>query len=535
MDFARYLNGRQVQASHRRKYELKDGELDRGSKSRLTLGLLLAATFMFLKEALFGQEASAEGEQAASGETARGDNALADEPMELADLAAADAQEPGDQEAVDDESLGEPIPPDALTTRFSSNSSLDAPVATGFTKPAFGPGKTFVSAKNDNTPIAAAIGSSSAVRFDGIGPQAGDAGSAGSGAGGGSTGGRSAAGPENTGAGGNGSGENDPAVDRDDDTDDADKDPRGGPVRNRAPVVSGPVVLDDLLVNQTIVIAMADLLQNAADPDGDALSIRNVAASSGSLVDRGDGTWTFTPAPDDTSEVTFSYEVTDGPAATPQTALLDLLPLPGREFSGSEGPDTIVGTPGSDSIDARAGDDTVYAREGNDAIDGGSGADRLMAGEGNDVVFGGSGDDLIFGGAGDDAIFGGAGNDTIFAGDGNDTIFGEDGQDQIFAGAGDDIVDGGAGADRIEADAGDDVIIGGSGADIADGGTGDDRFIATESDGDDVYYGGSGDDVYDLSGTAAGSVVDLYEGTAESDETGHDRLYDIERVVGSSG
>ncbi len=49
-----------------------------------------------------------------------------------------------------------------------------------------------------------------------------------------------------------------------------------------------------------------------------------LTASSGTLVDNGDGTWTFTPAANDDTSVSFSYSVSDGSASVAQTATLDL-------------------------------------------------------------------------------------------------------------------------------------------------------------------------------------------------------------------
>ena len=72
---------------------------------------------------------------------------------------------------------------------------------------------------------------------------------------------------------------------------------------------------------------MKNLFVYATDIDGDTLSVANFTASSGTLVDNLDGTWTFTPAANDTTDVTFSYDVTDGIASVATTATMDLLPV----------------------------------------------------------------------------------------------------------------------------------------------------------------------------------------------------------------
>ncbi|HTO46651.1 MAG TPA: tandem-95 repeat protein, partial [Burkholderiales bacterium] len=68
---------------------------------------------------------------------------------------------------------------------------------------------------------------------------------------------------------------------------------------------------------------------NAADVDGPALSATGLAISTGagSLVDNGNGTWTYTPAADDDTAVSFSYTITDGSASVAGSATLDITPV----------------------------------------------------------------------------------------------------------------------------------------------------------------------------------------------------------------
>ena len=62
------------------------------------------------------------------------------------------------------------------------------------------------------------------------------------------------------------------------------------------------------------LITQAELLGNAADVDGAALTATGlpIATGNGSLIDNGNGTWTYTPALNDDSSVSFTYTVTDG-------------------------------------------------------------------------------------------------------------------------------------------------------------------------------------------------------------------------------
>ncbi len=72
------------------------------------------------------------------------------------------------------------------------------------------------------------------------------------------------------------------------------------------------------------------MLANASDVDGPSLTAINLAISSGlgTLVNNGNGTWSYTPAANDGTAVTFSYAVTDGVAApVATTASLDITPV----------------------------------------------------------------------------------------------------------------------------------------------------------------------------------------------------------------
>nr|WP_254722263.1 VCBS domain-containing protein [Gilvimarinus xylanilyticus] len=98
---------------------------------------------------------------------------------------------------------------------------------------------------------------------------------------------------------------------------------------NDAPQVEA-VVLSDTDEDTNLTITQADLLTGAADEEGDALSAVDLSVTSGvgTLIDNGDGTWLYTPAANDDSDVSFSFGVSDGVnAAVANTASLDLLPV----------------------------------------------------------------------------------------------------------------------------------------------------------------------------------------------------------------
>jgi len=77
------------------------------------------------------------------------------------------------------------------------------------------------------------------------------------------------------------------------------------------------------------VITQAELLANASDVDNASLTATNLAISSGSgtLVNNGNGTWTYTPALNDFTAVSFSYTITDGSLSAAGSATLDLTPV----------------------------------------------------------------------------------------------------------------------------------------------------------------------------------------------------------------
>ncbi|WP_153435880.1 cadherin-like domain-containing protein, partial [Sinorhizobium saheli] len=102
------------------------------------------------------------------------------------------------------------------------------------------------------------------------------------------------------------------------------------------------------------LITQAELLANAADVDGDGLTATDlqITAGNGTLVANGDGTWTYTPALDDDTAVSFGYTITDGQGGSvPGAASLDLNPvndapvntLPGSQSTASNTATAISG------------------------------------------------------------------------------------------------------------------------------------------------------------------------------------------------
>mmetsp|Transcript_18046 Transcript_18046/g.27773 ORF Transcript_18046/g.27773 Transcript_18046/m.27773 type:complete len:2134 (-) Transcript_18046:3505-9906(-) len=80
------------------------------------------------------------------------------------------------------------------------------------------------------------------------------------------------------------------------------------------PVNDDPVAVDDIETTDEDVAVVVDLVGNDTDVDGDDLTIGTVSVppEQGTVVDNGDGTATFTPAPNFNGPATITYTVVDG-------------------------------------------------------------------------------------------------------------------------------------------------------------------------------------------------------------------------------
>lgn len=101
---------------------------------------------------------------------------------------------------------------------------------------------------------------------------------------------------------------------------------------NDSPYVSGQVQLNSGKEDLPQTITQAELLANSIDVDSNdagKLTIANLRADHGSILDNQDGTYTFTPDKDYNGEVHFNYDVKDAHGGTtPTGALLTLTPTP---------------------------------------------------------------------------------------------------------------------------------------------------------------------------------------------------------------
>jgi large repetitive protein len=97
---------------------------------------------------------------------------------------------------------------------------------------------------------------------------------------------------------------------------------------NDAPEAA-PVVLTAIVEDSGArLITSAELLAGVSDVDGPAatITVLTVNTGLGALVDNMDGTWTYTPASNDDTNVTFNYTASDGEFTASSTASLDLTP-----------------------------------------------------------------------------------------------------------------------------------------------------------------------------------------------------------------
>ena len=82
---------------------------------------------------------------------------------------------------------------------------------------------------------------------------------------------------------------------------------------NSAPTLTGtPAALTNGTEDTTYTIATTDLLAGFTDIEGNTITIANLTATNGAIVNNGDGNYTFTPAANFNGTVNLSYSVSDG-------------------------------------------------------------------------------------------------------------------------------------------------------------------------------------------------------------------------------
>ncbi|WP_346352891.1 calcium-binding protein [Azotosporobacter soli] len=151
----------------------------------------------------------------------------------------------------------------------------------------------------------------------------------------------------------------------------------------------------------------------------------------------------------------------------------------GQTFGYRQGRDDIAGT--------------LIGTSGSDLIQAGSQGDTIDGGAGRDAIYGGSGDDLIAYDANDSIVDGGAGSDTVSAEassrgvkiDLSKSLQLKNIENLTGSNYGDTLT-GDANNNRLNGGAGDDVLTGGKGSDTLLGGAGKDQYILNAGDGNDT-------------------------------------------------
>jgi len=322
---------------------------------------------------------------------------------------------------------------------------------------------------------------------------------------------------------------------------------------NDAPVGSPTITLGDTSEETAVTINGADLLAGFSDVEGDTLSVVGLTADGGTVVDNGDGTFTYDPTGNfdflgvgATTTDTLSYTVSDGNGGT-TTATVDITvtgvndapvakndrrtafkdtPISFRPLnndSDADDGDTLSltnitnitngtltednglvtftpdgGFTGTGSFDYTITDsqgvtDTATVTiEVGDNFEGTDLNDTIDGTPGNDRINGGNGNDTLNGGNGNDSIEGGNGDNQLFGGGGRDTLTGGNGRDTLDGGGGSDFLDGGDGDNILDGGNGSDTLIGGNSRDTLTGGNGNDFLDG--GDGENILDGGDGRD-----------------------------------------
>jgi Ca2+-binding RTX toxin-like protein len=121
------------------------------------------------------------------------------------------------------------------------------------------------------------------------------------------------------------------------------------PVNDAPTVTSG--ILPAILEDGVATITAAQLLAFASDIDGDTLTIQNLTATQGTLVNNGDGTWTLTPLANQNGLIGLDYQVSDGTVAVnaqvvlPITAVNDaptVINVPNPQSAAEDAPFSYV-------------------------------------------------------------------------------------------------------------------------------------------------------------------------------------------------
>jgi len=278
----------------------------------------------------------------------------------------------------------------------------------------------------------------------------------------------------------------------------------------------GPVAVADSLSageDAAVTFSVAELLTNDSDIDtSDILTITSfdTTTAQGSVVDNGDGTFSYDPgaafqslAVGETATDTFTYTINDGHGGTATAAVTMTI------TGANDGPVAVADDLGS--VDAYSSVSILASQLlANDSdVDVSDTLSIVSVGNGihGQVVMTATGEiffqpDLGYAGV---ATF----EYTVSDGNGGvatttaslqsvlpaNLILGTDSKDKLKGSKGPDVIDGLAGNDKLKGKDGSDILVGGAGNDEMDGGKGDDTFLVSgANNGVDEFKGGKGFD-----------------------------------------
>ncbi|BFM40223.1 hypothetical protein OLK001_21490 [Synechocystis sp. LKSZ1] len=332
---------------------------------------------------------------------------------------------------------------------------------------------------------------------------------------------------------------------------------------NDAPIGTPTATLVSGIEDTPYLINANALLQGFSDVDGDPLSISALTVTNGSLLDNGNGTWTFNPNSNYNGPVALSYNVIDGNGGILPTTQQFILSPVIHTFTGTSKADTLTGTTGADTLIGLAGNDTYIVNHSGDIVveNAKAGTDTVQAsisytlganvenlvltgidainGTGNalkNVITGNDAANILDGGTGADTLVGGTGNDTYIVDNTGDLvietstlateidtvqssvtyILGANVENLILVGTNsikgtgnvlDNFITGNGAANTLDGGAGNDSLFGGAGNDILTGGGGSDLLVG--GTGNDTLNLGLNDGVADVVRYTIGDGADV--------------------------
>jgi Ca2+-binding RTX toxin-like protein len=346
----------------------------------------------------------------------------------------------------------------------------------------------------------------------------------------------------------------------------------GAAAPNSPPTGSPTAILSNTAEDTAITIKTSDLLAGFSDVDGDPLSVAQLLATNGALVNNNDGTYNFTPTANFNGLVNLTYNITDGTASligetrsfsvTPVNDAPVLTPinpaltsinqadtnLPGQtiaSFLGSSIADVDAGAVKGTAITA------TTSTNGTWQYNTGSSWTNVGTVANNNALLLRDSDLIRFLPSGTNAIdptltyrawdrtSGTVGTRVNIAATGGTTAFstatdslsiavgtrqiGTNSSDVLPGNSGPDYLDGGNGDDRLIGGVGNDTLLGGNGNDRLIGGVGNDTLLG--GNGNDLLSGGAGADF--LTG-GNGADVFSYVNFNDSLLSGYDRITDFQ-------